>query len=75
MPLGAQIVFRLPQDLDAAVRALAGLNGRSLSNELRQAVDAHVQSEAAALNDASPAGQGERCKPTPIQAAEALGAR
>jgi len=75
MPLGSQIVFRLPQDLDVAVRALAGLNGWSLSNELRRAVDAHVRSEAASLNDASPAGQGERCEPTPIPAAEALGAR
>jgi len=46
MPLGAQIVFRLPQDFDAAVRAIAGLTGRSLASELRQAVDAHVQAEA-----------------------------
>lgn len=39
---------RLPADLERVLRILADLNGRSLIDELRQAVDAHVESEAAA---------------------------
>lgn len=56
MQHGAQIVFRLPGDLDRELRDLAGLNERSIAGELRVAVRRHlerstIERQVAAMTD------------------------
>jgi hypothetical protein len=43
---GAQIAFRLPEDLDRELREAAERNGRSVAGELRFAVQRHLERDA-----------------------------
>jgi hypothetical protein len=57
--------FRLPATDRTALEALAKVNGRLLSDELRAAVDGHLLRAAESLNDEAPSGGGRAVDAAP----------